>query len=103
MNKKDEIRNKNIIIRITENEKIKIENNAKKLGLEVSNYGRQLMINGYVFQVTNTSESNEFTLDRKTLIGLANNLNQLTRYAHQTKTLPKLEELLEKIEKIIDT
>lgn len=103
MNKKDEIRNKNIIIRITENEKIKIENNAKKLGLEVSNYGRQLMINGYVFQVTNTSESNELTLDRKTLIGLANNLNQLTRYAHQTKTLPKLEELLEKIEKIIDT
>lgn len=103
MNKKDEIRNKNIIIRITENEKIKIENNAKKLGLEVSNYGRQLMINGYVFQVTNTSESNELRLDRKTLIGLANNLNQLTRYAHQTKTLPKLEELLEKIEKIIDT
>jgi hypothetical protein len=33
---------------------------------------------------------------------LANNLNQLTKYAHQTKTLPKLEELLEKIEKIIE-
>ncbi len=103
MNKKDEIRNKNIIIRITENEKMKIENNAKRLGLELSNYGRQLMINGYVFQVTNTTEKNDLSFDRKTLIGLANNINQLTRYAHQTKTLPKLEDLLEKIEKIIDS
>lgn len=103
MNKKNEIRNKNIIIRITENEKIKIENNAKRLGLEISNYGRQLMINGYIFQVTNTTDKTDLSIDRKTLIGLANNLNQLTRYAHQTKTLPKLKDLLEKIEKIIDS
>ena len=42
-------------------------------------------------------------LDRKTLIGLANNLNQLTRYAHQKKELPVIIELLNKINKIFDS
>ena len=75
MNKKEEIRTKNLVIRVTENEKKIIENNSKNLGLEVSNYGRQLMINGFVFSVIKKENIIEENFDRKTLIGLANNLN----------------------------
>lgn len=106
MNKKEEVRNKNILIRVTEKEKNEIEKKANKTGLGISEYGRQIMLNGYVFQSLKNSTAEEkqpgADLDRRTLLGLANNLNQLTKYAHQTKVLPKLEELLEKIEKIID-
>lgn len=105
MNKKEEVRNKNIVIRVTENEKNDIEKKANKTGLGVSEYGRQIMLNGFVFQSLKNVPADEepgTNLDRRTLLGLANNLNQLTKYAHQTKTLPKLEELLEKIEKIIE-
>lgn len=105
MNKKEEIRNKNIIIRVTENEKKGIEKKANKTGLAVSEYGRQIMLNGFIFhnlKNDTTDEQPGTYFDRRTLLGLANNLNQLTKYAHQTKTLPKLEDLLEKIEKIIE-
>lgn len=103
MNKKEEVRSKNIIIRVTENEKKIIEKNANKLGLEISKYGRELMINGFVFETQKSKNLSEGeNIDRRTLLGLANNLNQLTKYAHQTKVLPKLEELLDKIEKIIE-
>ncbi len=105
MNKKDDVRNKNILIRVTENEHIDINKKANRTGLTVSEYGRQIMLKGFVFQSlindANVQEA-EVNLDRRTLLGLANNLNQLTKYAHQTKTLPKLEDLLEKIEKIIE-
>jgi hypothetical protein len=102
MNKKEEVRTKNLVIRVTESEKKIIENNSKNLGLEVSNYGRQLMINGIVFSVIKQENTIKENFDRRTLIGLANNLNQLTRYTHQTNRIPKLEELLDKIEKIIE-
>jgi hypothetical protein len=105
MNKKEEVRNKNIVIRVTDNEKNGIEKKANRTGLAVSEYGRQIMLNGYVFQSLKNNPAEEepgTNLDRRTLLGLANNLNQLTKYAHQTKILPKLEELLEKIEKIIE-
>lgn len=102
MNKKEEVRTKNLVIRVTESEKKIIENNSKNLGLEVSNYGRQLMINGFVFSVIKQENTIEENFDRRTLIGLANNLNQLTRYTHQTNRIPKLEKLLDKIEKIIE-
>lgn len=105
MNKKEEVRNKNILIRVTENEKKKIEKKADRTGLGVSEYGRQIMLNGFVYQSLRNASAEEepgTNLNRRTLLGLANNLNQLTKYAHQTKTLPKLEELLEKIEKIIE-
>ncbi|UWY29364.1 hypothetical protein N4T20_05365 [Flavobacterium sp. TR2] len=107
----EDVRSKKIEIRVTELEKTKIESNAEKAGFGVSHYGREIMINGRVFQklknisAENSTEMKEQSLDRKTLLGLANNLNQLTRYAHQIKTLPEkklLEDLLEKIEKIIE-
>lgn len=103
--KKDEdVRSKKIEIRVTELEKKQIELNAENAGFGLSEYGRQIMIKGQVFQNLKnlTQEKQGQNLDRRTLLGLANNLNQLTRYAHQTKILPQVEDLLEKIEKIIE-
>lgn len=105
MNKKEEVRNKNIVIRVTNSEKNDIEKKANKTGLGVSEYGRQIMLNGFVYQSLRNASAGEepgTNLDRRTLLGLANNLNQLTKYAHQTKILPQIEGLLEKIEKKIE-
>jgi repressor of nif and glnA expression len=105
--KKDEdVRSKKIEIRVTELEKKQIELNAGNAGFGLSEYGRQIMLKGQVFQklksISTSTEEQVQNLDRRTLLGLANNLNQLTRYAHQTRMLPQVEELLSKIEQIIE-
>lgn len=110
MNKKEEKRDKKVEIRVSQKEKTDIENQAKKLGLGVSEYARQFLIKGYVFQPLNSEvenekkvEENQSFLDKKTLIGLANNLNQLTRYSHENKFLhPKIESLISEIEKYFE-
>lgn len=102
MNKKDNPRLKQLVIRVNDKEHNQIENQAKKLGLTISDYGRQLMLKGSVLSVQKTESLGESTgIDRRTIIGLANNLNQLTRYAHERKELPQIESLLKDIEKII--
>lgn len=101
MNKKEIIKDQMIVIRVTALEKKQIKKNAKKYGLSLSDLGRQFLLNGHAWAKSN-HEVSEGILDRKTLIGLANNLNQLTRYAHQKKELPVIMELLQKINKIFD-
>ena len=102
MNKKDEPRLRQMVIRVNDHERKKIETNASKLGLTVSDFGRQLMISGKVMTVQKIEVQTEFqSLDRRTIIGLANNLNQLTKYAHERRELPQIEELLKNIERII--
>ena len=100
MNKKEIIKDQMIVIRVTALEKKQIKKNAKKYGLSLSDLGRQFLLNGHAW--AKSDEVSEGILDRKTLIGLANNLNQLTRYAHQKKELPVIMELLQKINKIFD-
>jgi len=102
MNKKENPRLKNIVIRVNDKEQKDIEENAQKLGLSISDYGRQLMLKGSVLSVQKNDTENESTgIDRRTLIGLANNLNQLTRFAHERKELPDIESLLKDLQKII--
>ncbi|SDY05314.1 plasmid mobilization protein [Flavobacterium degerlachei] len=102
MNKKQNPRLKNIVIRVNDKEQKDIEINAKKLGLSVSDFGRQLMLKGSVLAVQkNESENLSTGVDRRTIIGVANNLNQLTRYAHERKELPEIENLLKVLENII--
>jgi hypothetical protein len=104
MNKKEEVRDKIIVIRVTQKEKMQIEENAKKTGLAVSEFGRQFMLEGkiWVSSKEEISENSFNGIDRRTLYGIANNLNQLTRYAHENRVMPQISELLEKIEKIIE-
>ena len=102
MNKKENPRLKNIVIRVNDKEQITIEANAKKLGLSVSDFGRQLMLKGSVLAVQKTEDQSEgIGIDRRTLVGLANNLNQLTRFANERKELPQIESLLQELQKII--
>ena len=101
MNKKDIIRDQMIVIRVSILEKKQIQRNARKYNLSLSDLGRQFLLNGQAWAKTN-NQSSDLILDRKTLIGLANNLNQLTRYAHQKKELPVIMELLKKINKLFD-
>lgn len=102
MNKKDNPRLKQLVIRVNDEEQKEIEVNASKLGLTISDFGRQLMVKGTVLTVQKVEANTEvMSLDRRTIIGLANNLNQLTRYAHERKELPQIEELLNKLESII--
>lgn len=102
MNKKENPRLKNIVIRVNDKEQKSIEANAQKLGLSISDFGRQLMLKGSVLSVQkNEVESDITSIDRRTLVGLANNLNQLTRFAHERKELPQIESLLKELDKII--
>ncbi|NGM74797.1 plasmid mobilization protein [Sphingobacterium sp. SGL-16] len=102
MNKKDNPRLKNIVIRVNDKEHKEIESKAGKLGLTISEYGRQLMLKGAVLSAEKKDSIQAGTgIDRRTIIGLANNLNQLTRLANQRKELPQIESLLKDIEKII--
>lgn len=102
MNKKDNPRLKQLVIRVNDEEQKTIEVNASKLGLTISDFGRQLMVKGTVLTVQKVETNTEvMSVDRRTIIGLANNLNQLTRYAHERKELPQIEELLNKLESII--
>lgn len=102
MNKKDNPRLKNLVIRVNDKEHKEIESKAEKLGLTISEYGRQLMLKGAVLSVQKKDSIQAGTgIDRRTIIGLANNLNQLTRLANQRKELPQIESLLKDIEKII--
>jgi len=102
MNKKQNPRLKNIVIRVNDKEHKEIENKADNLGLTISDYGRQLMLKGSVLSVQKSESLGESTgVDRRTIIGLANNLNQLTRYANERRELPQIESLLKDIETII--
>lgn len=102
MNKKDHPRLKNLVIRVNDKEHQEIESRAEKLGLSISEYGRQLMLKGAVLSAEKKdSIQTGGGIDRRTIIGLANNLNQLTRLANQRKELPQIESLLRDIEKII--
>ena len=101
MNKKEIIRDQMIVIRVSIYEKNQIRKNAQKYRLSISDLGRQFLLNGHAW-AKEIDTGSETILDRKTLIGLANNLNQLTRYAHQKKELPVIMELLQKINKLFE-
>lgn len=92
-------RKSNVVIRLTEAEKNKVLSSAKKAGKNVSDFGRDILLNGVVFSAPKLEEKTEekapeisshnLGIDKRTFLGLANNLNQLTKYTHQTKELDK--------------
>lgn len=67
----------NIIIRISPKDKVIVKALAKKCGLPLSEYARKLLLNGKIILVDPEQ--------KKVLNGLANNLNQLTRYYNSTR------------------
>ncbi len=81
-----------ILLRISPEDKIEIQKRAKEAGLSVSEYGRKMMLHGSIIKVD--------LEDKRTLTGLANNLNQLTRHAHLTQVVGQ--ETPEILKKLID-
>jgi hypothetical protein len=80
----------NILIRLTPHDKEKIKQKAIKEGMTVSEFARKMLLNGEVIKVDPD--------DKKTLNGIANNLNQLTRLANQTHSVqPGTEIILKKL------
>ena len=81
-------------------EKIKIEEKAFLCRLSVSEYMRQSALNTEI-KAALAIEDLEKT---KSLFNLGNNLNQITKKMHQQglgKTAEEVEELIEKIKKIL--
>jgi hypothetical protein len=77
--KKANCRTVNKGIRFTEKEYFTIEQNAFKAGIKISSYIRQMALIGKITPRLNEEERHFVTQ----LIGMANNLNQLTKVSHQ--------------------
>ena len=105
MNRKEEPRNKKIELRVSETEKKKCQKKAEFSGLTISEYLREFLENGQVniVEIDNEKDNQKIVFDeRKVLIGIGSNLNQLTRYTHQNKKLHQdLEMLIEELKSIL--
>ena len=66
-------------IRFTETEYFTVEQNASRAGIKISTYIRQMALKGKITPRLNEEERYFVTQ----LIGMANNLNQLTNLGHQ--------------------
>ena len=66
-------------VRFTKSEYFIVKHKAEKAGLKISSYIRQMSINGRLMQRLN-EEERQFV---RQLVGISNNLNQLTKKAHQ--------------------
>ena len=84
----------NLIIRVSPADKETIKQKAENAKISVSEYARKMMLSGEVIKVE--------PQDRATLNGIANNLNQLTRFANQTHSIsPETENILRELIKQI--
>lgn len=76
--------------RVSLEDKKKIEERSEKEGIKLSVYARQMLLFGEVIKVDPE--------DKRTLNGIANNLNQLTRHYNQTRERkPELEDVLKSL------
>lgn len=74
--KKDEF----LKFRITEKEKVLIEERSKNCNKSMSEFARFMLLNGEVIAIT--------VEEKRILVGLANNINQLVKRFHQTNREP---------------
>lgn len=84
-------------LRLTKVEYYVIKSNATKAGLRVTAYIRQMAINGKVTARLN-EEERQFVRE---LVGISNNLNQLTKKGHQEGLLTAVL-MFEKYRNMID-
>lgn len=82
-----------IILRISNEHKVLIENKAKGAGLSISAFIRKSAIDLVVIKIEPE--------DKKVLSGISNNLNQLTKKAHVTNRIPA--EIVNTLRELIKT
>ena len=93
-------------VRFTKTEYFIIKHKASKAGLRITSYIRQMALNGQIKVVKLNEEERQFV---RQLIGMSNNLNQLTKRCHQEGALTAilhfenyrkaLDEVLERLRK----
>jgi uncharacterized protein (DUF1778 family) len=89
------LKDQRIELRLTADEKKIIEEKAQQAGIGVSDYLRQVALGIEVNQLLSKDQ-------HRTLVGLANNLNQLTRFAHAGRlNLPQIHQLLAQLKKLL--
>lgn len=81
-------------VRVSAADKIRIEERAKLSGWSLSEYTRKMLLDGEIILID--------PADRRQIVGLSNNLNQLTRRANAqgfepTETENQLRDLLEEL------
>lgn len=87
-------------VRFTKAEYFIVRQKANKAGLKLTEYIRAMAIEGKVIARLNEEEKNFF----RQLIGMANNLNQLTKKAHQEgmlKAILHLEKYCKQIDQLL--
>lgn len=88
MNKKELVKTSKIEILCSPEQKIEAKNLAKESKKSMSSFGLERILKGYSLinnTVTKENESsNSIGFDHRELLGIGKNLNQLTRYSHQT-------------------
>ena len=95
----DDRRSETLAIRLTQAERIGVEQAALKAGLTASDYARTLVLEGRVV-VRQNRTLDHAVFDELRRIGV--NLNQLTRLAHQRQEFPAgLEEVFAALERIL--
>lgn len=70
-------------VRFTKSEYFIVKQHAKKAGYKITQYIRQMAIEGKLTQRLNAEEKELI----RQLVGMANNLNQLTKIAHNERML----------------
>ena len=87
-------REKQFSVRMTLAESKRIEKSATQYGLSVSAYLRQKGLGDRMIPPLRAEEKEAY----RQLVGIANNLNQLTRYTHERKGLTL--EILKSLERV---
>jgi hypothetical protein len=64
--------------RLTESENQRLVDDAQKVNITISELGRQYLTKGYVSNLFSEEEQ----IEKRQLIGIRNNLNQLAKLAH---------------------
>ena len=95
----DDRRSETLAIRLTQAERLRVEQAAQKAGLSASEYGRMHVLAGRVV-VRQNRTLDHAVFDELRRIGV--NLNQLTRLAHQRQLCPAgLQEVFAALERIL--
>jgi len=84
-------KDKKINLRVSESDHQKIEAKARDLGISITDYCRDMIFDGQVIFIN--------IEDKKTIKGIAGNLNQLSMKANYTSVIPK--EVTEELQKIL--
>jgi hypothetical protein len=100
--KAEQSKNERLTCRFTAQEYAALETKAERVGLKITQLGRELILKG---KVTNLFSAEEQT-DKKQLIGLSNNLNQIAKnlnYFSKNFNMKEVSKQVLKIDDYLDT